>query len=369
MSPKKPYNDFIQRLLPREGEALTALPVEGATRAPVIDHDFVHRHSAHCESGVTANLLANFGIPVSEPLIFGIASGIFFGYFPFIKVYGAPFITYRNAPGSILKKTAQRLHVRFETLRFKDEQKAMDALDRAIDEGVPVGLQTGVYWLPYMPDAMRFHFNAHSIVVYGRKEGDYLISDPVLDDPVVCPRKDLQKARFAKGLLAPRGKMFYLCGAPEEQVDMGRAISKGIRESCRLMCRTPFPLIGVQGARVFARSLKKWPQKYEKRRSSFYLAHAIRMQEEIGTGGGGFRLMYAAFLHEAAGITHDERFRELSKKMTTIGDRWREFALYGARICKNRSTDGENFDLLSEIILDCADREQQLFGDLWEIVR
>lgn len=333
------------------------------------DQDFIHRHSAHCESGVTTNLLANRGISVTEPLVFGIASGFFFGYFPFIKVYEAPFITYRNAPGSILKKTAQRLHIRFETHRFDDQERAMDALDRMIDRGVPVGLQTGIYWLPYMPDAMRFHFNAHSIVVYGRRGDDYLVSDPVLDDPVVCPRHDLRKARFAKGLLAPRGKMFYLSELPDQHVDMGRAVVKGIRETCRLMCRTPVPLIGVRGIRTFARSLRKWPQKYEKRRTRFYLAHAIRMQEEIGTGGGGFRLMYAAFLHEAAGILKDDRLREYSREMTAIGDRWREFALYGSRICKNRDSEGENFDLLSDIVLECAHKEEQLFKKLWQTVR
>jgi hypothetical protein len=333
------------------------------------DRDFVHRHSAHCESGVAANLLANYGIAVSEPLVFGIASGIFFGYFPFVKVYGAPFITYRNSMGSILKKTAQRFHVRFETSRFEDETKAMDALDRCLGQGVPVGLQTGIYWLPYMPEAMRFHFNAHSIIVYGKRGSDYLISDPVLDDPVVCAGNDLKKARFAKGLLAPKGKMFYLAETPTRQIDMRDAIQKGARENCKLMCKTHFPLIGVAGIRVFARSLRKWPQKHDKKRVRLYLAHAIRMQEEIGTGGGGFRLMYAAFLHEAAGITNDDRFRDFSRKMTAIGDRWREFALHGSRICKNRSADHENFDLLSEIVLDCADKERRLFSDLWDIVK
>jgi hypothetical protein len=334
-----------------------------------IDHEFIHRHSAHCESGVAANLLFNYGIQVSEPLVFGIASGIFFGYFPFVKVYGAPFITYRNAPGNILNRTAQRFHIRFETQRFKDEEKAMDALDKVIDRGVPVGLQTGVYWLPYMPDAMRFHFNAHSIVVYGRQGDDYLVSDPVLDDPVVCPRADLKKARFAKGLLAPRGKMFYMSEMPEQEIDMRTAILKGIKESSRLMCKTPMPLIGVHGIRRFAKAVRKWPQKHEKRRVRLFLAHAIRMQEEIGTGGGGFRLMYAAFLHQAASITKDDRFRDLSEQMTAIGDRWREFALHGSRICKNRNSESENFDLLSDIILDCADREQQLFESLWKIAK
>jgi hypothetical protein len=333
-----------------------------------IDKEFIHRQSAHCESGSTSNLLLNYGIEASEPLVFGIGSGIFFGYFPFIKVQGMPTITFRNMPGRILKNTAKRLGVTFETFKFHDPEKAMDALDRVIDDGVPAGVRTGVFWLPYMPDAMRFHFNAHTIVVYGRNGSDYLVSDPVFDYPVVCPRKDLMKARFSEGLLAPRGKMYCLSEIPEK-VDFPQAIRKGIKEVCHVMIHFPLSIVGVGGIRMFSKALRQWPQRHEKRRLPLYLGHAIRMQEEIGTGGGGFRLIYAAFLHEAAHITGDERYLDMSKRMTVIGDRWREFALYGARICKNRSTDGDNFDRLGDIILDCAGKEHQLYKDLWEIVK
>ena len=55
--------------------------------------------------------------------------------------------------------------------------------------------------------------------------------------------------------------------------------------------------------------------------------------------------------------------------MTEVGDRWREFALFAARICKNRSTDGDNFSRLSDILHDCGDREYALYKDLQEAVR
>jgi hypothetical protein len=129
------------------------------------------------------------------------------------------------------------------------------------------------------------------------------------------------------------------------------------------------PFIGVWGIRIFAKALKQWPEKYGNRKVLLHLGHAIRMQEEIGTGGGGFRLMYAAFLNEAGHITGDDRLLEMSKRMTAIGDRWREFAYYGARICKNRASDGDGFDRLSDIILDCATKEHQLYKDLWKIVK
>ncbi len=330
--------------------------------------DFVHRQSAHCESGSTSNLLSGYGVNISEALAFGIGSGLFFGYFPFIKVHGLPLITFRNAPGRIIRNTARRLRVSVRSSRFKDPEKAMDALDAMLDKGIPVGLQAGIYWLPYFPDALRFHFNAHTLIAYGRKGTDYLISDPVFDEPVTCSREDLMKARFSEGVLAPKGKMYYLTEIPS-QIDLPRAIRAGIKETCRVMVKTPIPLIGVRGIRLLGKKVATWPVKYGKRKAVLYLGHTIRMQEEIGTGGGGFRLMYAAFLQEAAGIMDNKDLLGLSRRMTDVGDRWREFALFGARICKNRSTDGDNFDRLAHILHDCGNKEQALYKDLQEVLR
>ena len=39
---------------------------------------FEHRHAAHCESGVISNLLRHHGVPMTESLAFGLASGLSF---------------------------------------------------------------------------------------------------------------------------------------------------------------------------------------------------------------------------------------------------------------------------------------------------
>lgn len=333
-----------------------------------VNIDFRHRQSAHCESGSTANLLFNHGINVSEPLVFGIGSGLFFGYFPFLKIHGLPLITFRNAPGRILRNTAKRMGLQVKSFRFRNPERAMDTLDETLRKGIPVGLQTGVYWLPYFPAPLRFHFNAHSLIAYGVDETGYRLSDPVFDEPVTCSRADLMKARFAKGMLAPKGKMHYLLPS-SGQIDLARAVRDGIKETCRMMLKVPLPLIGVRGIRRLARQVAGWPEQLGKRKALIYLGHTIRMQEEIGTGGGGFRLMYAAFLQQAAPIIEDHRLLGLSDRMTEIGDLWREFAVSGARICKNRAPDGGTFDQLSRLLLECADREQGLFGDLMQTIK
>ncbi len=330
--------------------------------------DFTHRISAHCESGSTSSLLFHYGVKASEALVFGIGSGVFFGYFPFIKMSGSPLITYRTFPGRLMKNAAGRLGVGVKCVKFKNPEKGMEALDDMLRRGIPVCLQTAVYWLPYFPPAFRIHFDAHFIIAYGMSGNGYIISDPVMDGPVTCTREDLIRARFSKGTFSPKGKMFRFMGAPGH-IDIAAAVVKGIKEACFVMLKLPVPIMGARGIRFFANSLKNWPEKHGNRKTLLYLGNVIRLQEEFGTGGGGFRFMYAAFLQEAAAILKDDRLLDLSKRMTVIGDRWREFAASSARICKDRASEKDNFNLLSEILLDCAEKEHGLFRDLSETVR
>ena len=58
-----------------------------------------HKTSAHCENGAISTLLRYHGIEMSEPMIFGLASGLFFVHMPFIKMSGMPVTAFRTFPG------------------------------------------------------------------------------------------------------------------------------------------------------------------------------------------------------------------------------------------------------------------------------
>jgi hypothetical protein len=330
--------------------------------------EFHHRQSAHCETGVISNLLYHQGIDISEALVFGIGSGLFFGYVPFIRLNYLPLTTYRINTGGIFKRVSKRLGIDFKLQTYRNTTHAMIELDHLIKKEIPVGCQTGGYWLPYFPPAYRFHFNMHNLVVYGKNDGNYMISDPVFPNPVVCSAKDLAKARFSKGAMAPKGKMYYVKHVPG-RIDFPAAIRKGIKEVCRTMRWAPGPILGVKGIRYLAKQIQNWPEKYGTRKAALHLGHVIRMQEEIGTGGGGFRFMYAAFLQEAADRLGEPKMADISEEMTAIGDLWRKFAILGARNCKKRATDEETYPQIVAILKDCAEREEQVYRDLAALVK
>ncbi|WP_163444560.1 BtrH N-terminal domain-containing protein [Flavobacterium columnare] len=327
---------------------------------------FTHHQSAHCENGVASNLLKFNGINLSEPMVFGIGSGLFFFYFPLLKVNHAPAISYRPMPGSIFNKAARRLGIKVKRTCFSNPQKAQQALESNLKNNIPTGLQVGVYHLTYFPDEYRFHFNAHNLVVYGKENKSYLISDPVMQTVTTLSEKELEKVRFAKGALAPKGHMYYPVNIPK-QVQLKPAIVKGIKNTCKDML-APLPFIGIAAMRRLAKHIRIWPTKRGVKVTNHYLAQMVRMQEEIGTGGGGFRFIYAAFLQEASIILKNPYLAELSKEMTTIGDKWRDFAVMAARVYKNRSNQHDVYNTLANELEALAQLEENFFKKLKKAV-
>lgn len=319
---------------------------------------FEHQHAAHCESGVISNMLRHHGVPMTESLAFGLSSALSFAYLPFIKLSGLPLISYRMPPKSIIKGLLAPLAARFRFETFRSPEAGQKRLDALLAEGQLVGLQTSVYWLPYFPPNMRFHFNAHNLLVYGKDGDDYLVSDPVFETPMRCPSADLSRARFAKGVLAPRGLMYYPQAIERKSVEPA-AVVKAIRKNIRTML-APIPIVGVRGMRRLARKLERLPAGDA--HTVDYVGHLVRMQEEIGTGGAGFRFIYAAFLQEAAVLANLPQLVGFSDRLTAIGDGWRVFALKAARMVKGRET--VDPPALANLLRTQADAEEAFFRDL-----
>ncbi|MBZ5859131.1 BtrH N-terminal domain-containing protein [Flavihumibacter profundi] len=329
--------------------------------------NFSHQQSAHCESGVTLSLLRHYGIELTEPLIFGIGAGLFFGHLPFIKVNGVPGTTFRIWPGYIFKRVCKELGITMKVDSFSSPEKGMAALDDALAANKPVGMQSSVYYLSYFPPAFRFHFNGHNLIAYGKENNEYLISDPVMETATRLSAEDLEKARFAKGFPAPNGKMYYPVKASGKK-DLSAAIVSGMKKTCFFMLQSPPPFFGYRGIAFLGRRIKTYPQKLDARRAALFTGNIIRMQEEIGTGGAGFRFLYAAFLQEAAVITKNDALLAMSAEMTKIGDEWRNFAYAAARVMKDRSGNRSSYNELGDMLIAISAKEKDFFTRLKKLL-
>ncbi len=320
--------------------------------------EFQHKHYAHCESGVVTSLLSHHGLSLSEPMVFGLAGGLTFAYLPFIKINGMPLLSYRMYPRSIIGGIQRRLGVKFQSKTYRSQAEAMAELDRFIAGGRAVGLQTSAYWLPYFPPEMRFQFNMHNLIVFGKENGEFLVSDPVADHVVRILPEDLQKARFAKGTMAPHGYLYYPTVVPAA-IDLKKTIPLAIRKTVNMMLHAPL-IFGLRGIFFMADRIENLQGRKDIRYIKLFLGHIVRMQEEIGTGGGGFRFMYAAFLQEAADVLQSQALREASLKMTDAGDQWRQFALACAKAIKNREG-AIDLAAIAGLLRTCGNVEKEVY--------
>jgi len=329
---------------------------------------FEHRMAAHCETGTIANLLHFNSLDLTEPMIFGIASGIFFGYFKLPMMIFPAFIV-RIRPGEVRKNIEKRLGVKFKTYKFRDQQKAQDELDNLLAKGIPVAVQVDFFYMDYLPAWYRVHNNVHFITVIGKENNKYIISDCYYPEKTKLDAEALRKGRFAGGTSAPKGFMYYPLSVPKS-FDLPKLIVKGIKKSCYNMLKIPLPIVGVKGIRRFSKKVVEWPGLA---RDIDHLSHEVMkiniLLEDQGTGGAGFRFMYATFLRQAAALMKNDGLMDMSTKMMKIGDDWREISVFAARIGKNRDLGSGRFTELSSMIMGRADAEEQFFNELNKLIK
>ncbi|MCU0662450.1 MAG: BtrH N-terminal domain-containing protein [Myxococcota bacterium] len=354
------------------------------------DKPYEHRVASHCESGSVRNLLLHAGLDISEAAIFGIGSGPAFYYLFFAKgPSGFPLVGVRNRPGMILKNVARRLDIGFTFKKHRTTQEALAQANACLDAGEPVIACVDMFYMKYLPPFLRVHAPFHFIVLCGRDGDTYTVSDPYFKS---LAQLDLQDLTVAWSTFAPMAQDNFLCRLERlpKSVEWKRAIKVATVKTCKEMVLPPvvrdlLPFVGVQGMRTYSKAMTEWPRRYR----GVKLREGILMSavgfEDQGTGGGAFRLMYGAYLDEAAHRLASPALKELAAQMTSHGQAWRETSRKLIRVGKLVPMQEERFDHwalsdqpalvaqgLEEIAGDfrrAADFEQGFFQKLGSAVR
>ena len=372
-----PKNDALDLALEedKDKEERSHMALHTNTDFQGFELPLTHQPAAHCENGAISTLLRYYGIELSEPMIFGLARGLFFVHLPFIKMSGMPVTAFRTFPGVFFKRITKLLGIKTATRRFLTQERAMKALDHVlIDQKTPVGCVVGMFDLPYLPPEYRFRFNGHNICIIGKDEktNHYCVLDSNATQKVTISREDLMKVRFATGGTYPLlGQMYWIKSVPEQLPDLKALVLKSIRKTCWFMVSQPdfIHIAGANGILYLSRRIRNWEKTMGARRAKLNLAQVIRMLEEIGTGGAGFRFIYGAFLQEAAEKTGLTFLNDYSVRITEIGDLWREFAYKASRIIKKRADENYTYDDLADLLQVIGDKEKVFFKELSEAVR
>ena len=324
---------------------------------------FRHVMAAHCESGTVAAIVSHHGLKISEPMVFGISGGIFFAYLR-TPMMDFPVFAVRSKPGDIRNKFADRTGIKFKTSTYGNPKEAERDLDMLLEKNQPVAVQVDFFYMNYFPAWYRVHINVHYVTVIGKEGNKYLVSDSYHPQIAEIERDVLLKGRFAGGSMAPRGFMFYPVLIPEK-IDLETAIINGIKGATFNMLKIPLPFLGVKGIRRFADKIVEWPgYARDENQLTDKIFRITILLEDQGTGGGGFRFLYASFLQEASRLLNYPRLNDFSKEIMGIGDGWREVSLVASKIAKNRNFSKEKLLELGRMIRHKADLEETFFRNL-----
>ncbi|MFE9888827.1 BtrH N-terminal domain-containing protein [Streptomyces scopuliridis] len=135
------------------------------------------RGTQHCETTALGVLLRHEGLDLSEPMLFGLGSGLSFIYWDG-KGMGFPFLGGRVKPFELTRNLTAALGLELLVRETTSPRKAWQNVAAPIDAGRPVGLQLDSYHLDYF--STKVHFGGHVVAMYGYDEQDaYLVdTDP-----------------------------------------------------------------------------------------------------------------------------------------------------------------------------------------------
>lgn len=324
--------------------------------------NYPNKRRMHCETGVLVNMMEYNGYHISEPMAFGIGSGMYFLYFPKLRTSDAtgtfPLVVLRTKPTCIIRNYTKRMHIGYHEQTFgKDAFKAERALDELIAKNIPVGVVVNLIGVKYLNDlGFSVDYNGHHMTVIGKEGTQYIIADVdeklPNDDYQVLEAAAMRSVRFRSGISAPHGRMFYFDQLPADFAEittLKSAIVSGLKETCKNMLSIPMPWFGCRGIHYYAKEMRKWPRKYSEEEIDKFLYAHYRFIEQAGTGGSGYRYIYSDFLKEAAEVFQSEALLKSSDIMRKAADSWRVFTVNGSRhIKKTGVTSNEMADIIDE---------------------
>ncbi|MET7641116.1 BtrH N-terminal domain-containing protein [Streptomyces sp. NPDC005438] len=311
---------------------------------------------SHCETTALGVLLAHAGLELSEPMIFGLGSGLSFVYWD-SKRQAVPFLGGRVKPFEITRNLARRLGWELDVRETTSARRAWDQVRARIDEGTPVGLQLDSHDLEYF--GSRVHFAGHVVALYGYdQERAYLVDTARQGGAVSTSLESLARARAARGPMAARHRSFTVREAagtgPGELVP---AVVSAITECAETFLTPPIANLGNRGVRTAARRLPSWFDRVEDPGRD--LALIAMLMEHAGTGGALFRNLYRDFLTECQGLLEGrpggvlvgrgrDLFAESALLWTSVAERVEYAGATGRR---------EYLTEASQLLEDIAERE------------
>ena len=280
-----------------------------------------HAPGKHCASTAIRDMMRFHGIRLSEAMCFGIGAGLGIWYLDLPGIAASRLVHVRSA--DIEAQFFRRIGHPFAWETSESPEESEELLFRALDSGLPALVRTDIYHLPYYRS--RTHFPGHVIMVWGydRRRQVFFVTDTEREEVLEVPFTDMRQARHQKGsFFEMKGNLFSPEGI-EGPGDMQEIIARSIVHNSRVILDEAYAFQGIKGLDSWLSEIPAWGE-FPDWQWTARLAYQII--ERRGPGGGGFRLMYADFLKEAAAFVPEILSLRLAEKMLLAAKSWQELA-------------------------------------------
>lgn len=271
----------------------------------------------HCETTATGTLLKQFGLELSEPLLFGLGEGLSFIFWN-MKNMAYPFIGGRVQPDAITQNIAKNLHLQLTVKETTSPKTAWENVRQALDNGQVVGLKLDCFHLEYFGNPI--HFAAHYVAMYGYDhEYAYLVDTCQQGSLVKTSLPSLALARREKGAMSSKN-LSYTLAPTTETYDLKQATRQAIQNNCQTYLNPPIKNLSYKGILKASTEIVKWFQRSQNAAEEFKTTAVL--MERAGTGGALFRNLYRDFLQECVQLHQREEFQLAYEAFVEIAPLW-----------------------------------------------
>jgi len=331
---------------------------------------FIHRAGVHCESSALRDIFEFYGFKFSEPMIFGLGSGLGFVYWhskrgDMVLLPAYPFVGGRAR--DLYKNLCNNLGVSVNVNRTSSKTRAYQALKDLISRDILVMIHVDMPYLKYQGLPEQAHFGAHTVVVAGLNEEKSIayIADTMFEGLQTATLKELEEARSSTFKPFPPENKWFTFESPNKLTSIGEAIRNAITKTVQSMLYPPIKNLGVKGIYHFANEIVKWPKLFPPENALFRQLYEVNyiMMEEDGTGGGLFRYLYSRFLKEAGELLGCKELTDLGQHYHEIGQKWTGIA----KLIRETPKNPTNVHEARKILLEVANKETEVLSMLARI--
>ena len=126
--------------------------------------NFIPQGGKHCITNSLKQIFSYYGYPLSEEMMFGLASGLSFLY---LNQSSSPMVNGRTKVFEFEKKLADRLNISIQCKSGSDYKKISQLSKDMIDQDKPILIYVDMPYLSYLGLNKNSHFGGHAVVLFG----------------------------------------------------------------------------------------------------------------------------------------------------------------------------------------------------------